>query len=414
LESLRQEYQRLEELRHLVRSAKPHFQQQVELAASLIAEQRNRLQNRAGASAELAADRELLDSHRQREELARRALRNIEQLERLVSRWQEALDEDRQHLPLTARLRDLFGGFSSFAAKFWTFELFVAEDTVTVDGQAITGRRSVTVGKVVMAVLILAVGYWLTVFLSRVLERLAVKRLKVEPNQAILIRRWVRVVLVLALILFSLVSVKIPLTVFAFLGGALAIGLGFGTQNLLKNFMSGVIILFERPFRVGDVLDIGGQRGTVLNIGIRSSVLRLFDGKETLIPNSALLENDLTNWSYSDPRVRFSVLVGVAYGSDTRRVAQLLADVAGQHGLVQKHPAPQVLFKEFGDSALNFELRFWADVLQHDDAQQLSSDLRHMIASAFAEHGIVIAFPQRDVHLAAARPLQIQMVPPRT
>ncbi len=143
-------------------------------------------------------------------------------------------------------------------------------------------------------------------------------------------------------------AVKIPLTVFAFAGGALAIGLGFGTQTLLKNFVSGVIILFERPFRVGDVLDVGGQRGTITGIGLRSSVLQLWDGTETLIPNSALLENNLTNWTYTNRAVRFTIAVGVAYGSDTRRVLQVLTDLAGQHGLVEKHPKPQLEVHAFG------------------------------------------------------------------
>jgi len=203
--------------------------------------------------------------------------------------------------------------------------------------------------------------------------------------------------------------VKIPLTVFAFAGGALAIGLGFGTQTLLKNFVSGIIILFERPFRVGDVLDVSGNRGTVTSIGLRASVLQLWDGTETLIPNSALLENNLTNWTFSNRTVRFTVAVGVAYGSDTRRVVQLLTEVAERHGLIEKDPKPQVLFTDFGESALSFELRFWVDVLRANSAQ-VASDLRHMIAGTFAENGIVIAFPQRDLHLDTARPLQVELV----
>jgi potassium-dependent mechanosensitive channel len=409
---LREGYQRLSHLADLARAARPHFLQQVELAANLITEQSNRIQNRATPAAELAQSQDLLEQYRQREELAQRALRSLEKLERLTLRWKQSLDASRQALPLTGRLRDLFTEFSSFATKFWHFELFAAEDTIIVDGQQITGRRSVTVGKIAMAILILVIGYWVSILLARWLERIAVKRLKVEPNQAILIRRWARVVLIVGLVVFSLVSVKIPLTVFAFLGGALAIGLGFGTQNLLKNFISGIIILFERPFRVGDVLDVGGNRGTVTSIGVRSSVVQYYDGTETLIPNSALLENNLTNWTYSNHIVRFSLAVGVAYGSDTRRVAQLLADVADRHGLVCTDPKPLVLFADFGASTLNFELRYWVDVMKNN-AAQIGSDLRHMIAGGFAENGIVIAFPQQDVHLDASRPLQVEMVQPQ-
>lgn len=408
---LQKGYRRLEWLAGLLTATKPHFSQQIAAAANQITEQQNRLQNGGLAGAELALARERLETFQARAEFYGRGLLGLEKRERLILRWKESLDADRRALPLSGRFRDLFAGASGFVSKFWNFELFAVEDTIAVDGQQITGRRSVTIGKVLLAVLILVVGYWLSNILARVLERLAVRRLKVEKNQANLVRRWVRVVLVLGLVVFSLVSVKIPLTIFAFAGGALAIGVGFGTQNLLKNFISGIIILFERPFRVGDVLDVGGQRGTVTSIGIRSSVLQLWDYTEMLIPNSALLENNLTNWTYSNRAVRFTVPIGVAYGSDTRRVAQLLADVAGRHGQVQKEPKPQVLFQDFGASSLNFEVRYWVDVLNHN-ASQVASDLRHMIASALAESGVVIAFPQQDVHLDTARPLQVQVVPP--
>jgi len=405
LAKIREGYQRLEHLQQLIRIVRPYFLQQFQLVASLIGEQRNR----TDAQPEIAA--EMLASLQQREELDQRGLRSLDTLERLVTRWKESLDQQRADLPPLTRVRDLFSEFSSFASKFWHFELFAAVDTVTVDGQTITGRRSVTIGKIAMALIILGVGYWLSLIVSRVMERLVVKRLKVESNQAGLIRRWVRVLLILGLVIFSMVSVKIPLTIFAFLGGALAIGLGFGTQNLLKNFVSGIIILFERPFRVGDVLDVANHRGTVVSIGIRSSVLKLNDGTETLIPNSSLLENNLTNWTYSDRNVRFALTVGVAYGSDTRQVARLLAEVAARHGVIQKEPAPLVIFQDFGDNALTFELRYWVDV-HHHNASQIGSDLRHMIASAFAESGIVMAFPQRDLHLDTVRPLQIQIMPP--
>jgi small-conductance mechanosensitive channel len=161
---------------------------------------------------------------------------------------------------------------------------------------------------------------------------------------------------------------------------------------------------------VGDVLDVAGQRGTVSSIGIRSSVLQLWDGTETLIPNSTLLENNLTNWTFSNRVVRFNVNVGVAYGSDTRRVVQLLTEIAKRHGLVEKEPEPMVLFTNFGESTLDFELRFWVNVVKAN-AALVSSDLRQMIAGTFAEHKIVIAFPQRDLHLDTTQPLQVQVLP---
>lgn len=416
VETLRQAERGLATFSRRVALWKDYYQQQLDVAASQVALQGARLSKLApGADlAPLAQAR--LSNLREREQSLTRIVMALQAAERLAQRWSEGLQDTAEKLPFTARIRNLFSDAHGFLQRLWNFELFVAQDTITVDGQPITGQRRVTLGKITLAVLVLVVGYWITGLVTRLLEPVIVKRLKIEPNQASLIRRWLRVVLVISLVLFSLVSVKIPLTVFAFAGGALAIGLGFGMQNLLKNFVSGIIILFERPFRVGDVLDIGGQRGTVTSIGLRASVVQLFDSTEALIPNSTLLETTLTNWTYSNRRVRFTVSVGVAYGSDPRRVVQILGDVAERHGLVEKEPKPQMLLTEFGESTLNFELRFWVDVSKANSAQ-VSSDLRLMIAGALAEEGISIDFPQRDIHLHAKRPLEVQVVacptPPR-
>lgn len=401
---------RLNLLSELILAAKPFFNQQITLTTSLIIEQQNALQNNADSNNDPVLARERLDAFHQQAETYRRVLEGLEKHERLVLRWKEALALDRETRSFTERVHDFFTGAAHVAASVWNFELFVVTDTLTVDGQKITGDRGITIGKICMAFLILLVGYWISRRTARGLERQVISKLKIEPNQANLIRRWTHVMLMVFVVIFSLVSVKIPLTIFAFAGGALAIGIGFGTQNLLKNFISGIIILFERPFRVGDVLDVSGQRGKITSIGIRSSILQLWDGTETLIPNSALLENNLTNWTYSNRTVRFTVTVAVAYGSDTRRVAQVLVEVADRHGLVQKDPKPIVLFTQFGDSTLTFDLLFWVDVLKCN-AAQISSDLRHMIAGQFAEHGIVMAFPQRDVHLDTAKPLQVHLMP---
>ena len=410
VETLRQTKRRVEQFARRVEVWKSYYRQQLETVASQVARLEARLAD-LDASSDLAAlIRERLTALRERDQLLLRMVRNIERGDRLLQRLDEGLIEAAGSLPFLGRVSNAFSGTGSFLAGLWRLELFVAQDTITVDGQQITGKRSVTLGKIISAILILVVGYWVAGLISRFMEPIFIKRFKIEANQANLIRRWLRVVLVFGLTMFSLVSVKIPLTVFAFAGGALAIGLGFGLQTLLKNFVSGIIILFERPFRVGDVLDVAGQRGTVSSIGIRSSVLQLWDGTETLIPNSTLLENNLTNWTYSNCVVRFSVNVGVAYGSDTRRVVQLLGEIAERHGVVEKEPKPQALFTNFGESTLDFELRFWVDVVKAN-AAQVASDLRQMIAGSFAESRIVIAFPQRDLHLDTARPLQVQVLP---
>jgi potassium-dependent mechanosensitive channel len=388
-----------------------YAQLQLQTISRQVELQEARVNGLAADSSLLPYARDRLEAMRAREALLLRLVRSVEHMARLTERWAEGLQAAEGKLPLISRFLNTFADAGSFVQRLWTFEVITAEDTITVEGQKITGKRSVTIGKIVMALLILVVGYWATGFVTAFVEPVIVNRLKVEPNQARLIRGWLRAFLVVCLLLFSLVSVKIPLTIFAFAGGALAIGLGFGTQTMLKNLVSGLILLFERPFRVGDVLDVAGQKGTVTSIGLRASILQLFDGTETLIPNSSLLENNVTNWTYSNRKVRFTVTVGVAYGSDPRRVIQLLNEVAERHGLVENDPKPLVLFTDFGDSTLTFELRFWVDVIKANSAQ-VSSDLRLMIASAFMEHGIVIAFPQRDIRLRADQPIPMQMVMP--
>jgi potassium efflux system protein len=407
--TIRQIRTKLEQLDQRVQLWLEYYRQQMENSASQVSRLEARLADLDAASDLAPLIRERLATLHERDQMLLRVVRNIERGSRLLERLHEGLEEAAGTLPFLSRLSDTFSDAGTMLSRLWSFELFVAQDTITVDGQQITGKRSVTLGKVVTAILILVVGYWLAGRATGLLEPVFVKRFKIEANQANLIRRWVRVVLVVSLALFSLVSVKIPLTVFAFAGGALAIGLGFGLQTMLKNFVSGIIILFERPFRVGDVLDVAGQRGTVGSIGIRSSVLQLWDGTETLIPNSALLENNLTNWTYSNHTVRFTVTVGVAYGSDPRRVIQLLGEIAERHGQVEKNPKPQILFTNFGASSLDFELRFWVNVVKANSAQ-VASDLRQMIVGAFTEAGLVIAFPQQDVHLDTARPIQVQMM----
>lgn len=409
-DTLRQSERRLTTFARRLNLWRDYTRQQLAASSSQVQLQETQLNSLHDDPALQSPPRQRSAALAERDQMLLRQARAIDRLERLTQRWAEGMRSARQGLPFAARALNLFTDARSFLQRLWNFEVFTAEDTVTVDGQKITGKRSVTIGKTVGAILILVVGYFITGFITSLLERVSVNRFKIDPNQARLVHRWLRSLLVVGLLLFSLVSVKIPLTIFAFAGGALAIGLGFGMQTILKNFVSGLILLFERPVRVGDLLDVGGQKGTVTSIGLRASILQAWDGTETLIPNSFLLESNVTNWTYSDGKVRFAVSVGVAYASDPRQVMQLLAEVAARCDLVEKDPKPQVLFSNFGDSTLVFELRFWVNVSRANPAQA-SSNLRVMIAGSFAELGIVIDYPQRDIHLHATRPLQVEVLP---
>jgi small-conductance mechanosensitive channel len=148
----------------------------------------------------------------------------------------------------------------------------------------------------------------------------------------------------------------------------------------------------------------------VTAVDIRSTTVRQFDGIETMVPNSLLLEQKVTNWTGESPTMRRVVKVGVAYGSPTRKVADVLEAVAAEHGLVMKDPKPLVIFEDFGESALVFALYFWVDVMK-SSGMQIQSDLRFMLEKRFADAGITVAFPQRNIHLDSEHPLQIEVVP---
>jgi small-conductance mechanosensitive channel len=182
-------------------------------------------------------------------------------------------------------------------------------------------------------------------------------------------------------------------------------------QTLLKNLISGLMVLGEQPFRIGDLVEVGGIRGNVTNIGLRASTITDANGIETIIPNSTFIEQNLTNWTHTSGRVRFNVKVGVAYGSPVRVVTQLLEEIAGRHGQVLKHPAPEVLFEDFASDALTFSLYYWLDVGAGTISRRVASELRAMIEGSFSAKGIAIPYPQRDVHFDVAAPVPVRIVP---
>ncbi len=292
--------------------------------------------------------------------------------------------------------------------SLWNTELYLAEETDIVDGRKIPIFRAVTLGKLVRLAFILTVGWWILRFLSHQIAGFLSGKSKIPATTSVTIVKLFSGVGLALLVIYALNAVHIPFTAFAFLGGALAIGVGFGTQTMLKNFISGLILIFERPLRVGDVVEVEGITGRIKTIGMRASVIQHFDGIDTLIPNSNLLENQVTNWTFSSTIIRHFILVGVAYGSPTREAARILLSVAREHGLVLDDPEPEVRFEDFGDNALMFRLLFWLDTTK-TQRDPLASNLRFMIDNAFADAGIVIAFPQRDVHFDPANPLRVEL-----
>ncbi|MBL8396507.1 MAG: mechanosensitive ion channel [Candidatus Accumulibacter sp.] len=293
----------------------------------------------------------------------------------------------------------------------WNFEMFVVEDSTIIEGKAVTVSHGVTVGKSIGGLLLFALGYGLFAVLSRRLQRVMVQRFHVDEQMASVMRRWAMIALGILLVIFILNLARIPLTVFAFMGGALAIGIGFGTQTIIKNVISGIIILFERKIRVGDIIALGGTTGHVVAVDLRASTVRGFDGVEALVPNSSFLENQVVNWTYSNPRIRREVRVGIAYGAPVHQAAEIITGCATDHGQVLKNPPPEVFFEDFGDSSLLMVLVYWVELGANLVARRVDSDLRHAIEKRLAAAGIAIPFPQRDVRLDTSQPLAVRLTP---
>ncbi|HUU98971.1 MAG TPA: mechanosensitive ion channel domain-containing protein [Phycisphaerae bacterium] len=272
------------------------------------------------------------------------------------------------------------------------------------------GGEAVTVAAVVLAVLLLGLGYSVSRVISRLLARVLAARVSLEPGAAIATETLTFYALFIACGLISLNLVNFPLTVFAIAGSAVAIGVGFGSQNVMNNFISGLILLFERPIRARDLVSVEGTHGIVEHIGARSTRIRGPDNTHMIVPNSHLVENSLINFTLSDDLLRTMVSVGVAYGSPVRDVERLLMQaIADQPGILAD-PPPRVLFADFGDNSLVFQSLFWLRARSILDRRQVESDLRYRIDELFKGAGIVIAFPQRDVHLDTLNPLEIRVV----
>lgn len=190
----------------------------------------------------------------------------------------------------------------------------------------------------------------------------------------------------------------IDLTALNVLAGAVGIGVGFGLQNIVNNFVSGLIILFERPIQVGDRIVVGDVEGDVVHIGGRSTTVISNDNISIIVPNSKFISENIINWSHSDPKVRFRVPVAVAYGSDARLVEKILLEVAAANQDVLATPGPAVRLMKFGDNGLQFELRAWSSTRVHQKGTLISA-LNFAIYEKFAEHGIEIPFPQRDLRI---------------
>ena len=243
---------------------------------------------------------------------------------------------------------------------------------------------------------------WLLFYLTNKLKNWIVYKIlsnsKIELGVRLAVGTIIRyMVLVLGLIIV-LQTVGIDLSTLTILAGALGVGIGFGLQNITNNFVSGIIILFERPIKVGDRIQVGDVNGDVVRISMRSTTVVTNDNISVIVPNSEFISSTVVNWSHTDRNVRFNIPVGVSYNADPEKVKQILLDVADNEEGVLKSPKPDVLFDEFADSSLNFKLRIWTSTYITTPGL-LKSKLYFEIFKKFKEKGIEIPFPQRDLHI---------------
>ena len=282
---------------------------------------------------------------------------------------------------------------------FWNFIL-----TTAPSGQ------SITVGQGLSVISLLLVGYYGSRLVGFFLGRRLAKT-DLRPDVVHIFKRVTFFTILILVFITALGLLGIPLTAFAFATGALAIGIGFGAQNIINNFISGWILMAERPIRIDDFIEIDAWQGTVESVGNRSTRIRRTDGVHLLVPNSQLLERTVVNWTLVDQLIRTTVRVGVEYGSPVRRVSDLIMEAVNKQAQVRTSPSPSVVFEDFGDNSLVFDTHFWCDVTGEKLLREIRSDIRFRICELFEANNIVVAFPQRDVHLDTKNALEIRVLP---
>lgn len=255
----------------------------------------------------------------------------------------------------------------------------------------------------IMSLILACIVFYLSVILSRMAERFVQNLLEgkdIDPGVKGSLTTFTRYLVVIIGSLITLDTVGVSLSSLAALGAVLMVGIGFGLQNITQNFIAGLIILIERPIKVGDLVEVKGVSGKVIQIGARSTLVNTRDDITIIVPNSQFIAEQVVNESFSGDRIRLHIEVGVAYGTDTRKVESVLKEVGNSHAKVLDHPGAAVIFVSFGDSSLNFELRVWTKELW--DNETLKSDIRFSIDEAFKAAGIAIPFPQRDLHIRSS------------
>lgn len=260
------------------------------------------------------------------------------------------------------------------------------------------GDKPVTLWLIGYVLVLVVVLFWASKRVQMLLSEKLLMRTGLSASGRHAVGAISRYLILLLGLLVIIQTAGIDLTTLNVLAGAVGIGVGFGLQNVISNFFAGLIIMFERPIKVGDRIEVDNVEGDVLEIGTRSTVVLTNDNIAIIVPNSKFITENVVNWKYNDGKVRFRIPVGVAYGTDVKLVEKVLLEVAKSQEDVMDNPPPVVRLMKFGDSALEFELRVWSETQVHRKGV-LTSAINFAICEKFEEHGIVIPFPQRDLHI---------------
>jgi len=266
---------------------------------------------------------------------------------------------------------------------------------VLTDGIRI-GEVTITLGSILIFVFVIWLSIMISRIISHILEKDVFNRVKVAKGIPGTVILMLKIVLISGGFFLAAAASGMKLTNLSIVLGAFSVGIGFGLQNIFNNLVSGLILAFERPINVGDVVQVGPLMGTVLSIGLRSSTVKTFDGAEVIVPNGNLISNEMINWTLSDQNRRMDIRVGVAYGTEPERVLAIMEKIAVEHSSVRKKPEPKAYFVEFGDSSLNFRLLAWVNL---DNRLGVESEINVQINKKLAEAGIEIPFPQTDLHI---------------
>jgi small-conductance mechanosensitive channel len=259
------------------------------------------------------------------------------------------------------------------------------------------GSLQISLGHIAAFGITVWLAFLFSKFLRFMLEEDVYPRVNLARGIPYAVSTILHYVILLLGFFLAIAALGIDMTKFTILAGAFGVGLGFGLQTVVNNFVSGLILLFERPVKVGDVVQLGDHAGSLKHIGLRASVLRTWEGSEVIVPNGVLISDEVVNWTFSDQQRGIEVNVGVAYGTDPELVIDLLTGVAELHDDILKEPPPQTFFLGFGESALDFQLRAW--IANFERWMTIRSELTVSVNAALRDAGISIPYPQRDLHL---------------